>query len=303
MLKKAQHKFNSESELMEFLIKNAPSSSKSKMAIVAGHYMLMYDFETDGLVPMVYQDGTNKNVINHSKNMAGDFPLYTFEIGLQLVKLYKGRNVNSKIVLLINDHQFKGLSDNYATSGGKLRHRYYRSQYPLPNSYLDIMQNKNCNIDEVLLNNHNPNRSKTDILPKNSYFFSEQAIRNKFDQYTKTYLLNDPHFSVQIRKKGGYNLYFHPNNNQYSKCLTDDGRCGCGAEVIQFLLDINKIGFDNIIFFSPFECKEPVLAGAQAVCYLVRNKLDSSCMISVISNFGESPEVNIDNQISLNIIR
>ena len=57
---------------------------QKNIAVVAGHYMLMYDDLADALVPMVYQDSRNPRVVVLSKQMAGEFPLSSFEHGLRL---------------------------------------------------------------------------------------------------------------------------------------------------------------------------------------------------------------------------
>lgn len=270
--------------------------------------MLMYDDLADCLVPMIYQEATNPKVDKLSREMAGNFPLRSFKIGLQLVDGHHGKGLNSKIALIVNDHIFQtpgwamqGLHEN--NRAGNLRQKYYRNKYPLPKSYFKELRSIGLSSD-VILGNNNPGRI-SGILPKNIRLFSEQALRNYFDQYRRIELRETDYFTEVPQKGSKSKLIFNEKSGGQPICLTENGDCGCSGELIEFFIRLSKDGFNKIIFFVPDECKLAVDAGIKAFLHLpgsIKGELKVVHVIHGLGGMGVDEHSNKPIELSLHRI-
>lgn len=262
-----KRRFTSENDLLTFL-GSLPFAPGEHVGIVAGHFMLMYDDQADRLVPMVHQDATNPKVKELSHKMAGDFPLRTFKLGVNLVKHYQSKEIASKLALIVNDHIFQ--TDGWSLQNlkdknrvGDLRHDFYRQKYPLPKSFFAELRSAGLQTDAVGDNN-NAARTPADILPKTTRLFSEQALRNYFDQNTRLELRKSPMFTEVQQSGTKSKLMFVGDSAGHAVCLTEDGACGCSGELIEFFVRLSGKSANTLIFFVPDECKLLVEAGVKA---------------------------------------
>lgn len=297
--------FNDESSLLDFLESQVPGDG-TKTALMAGHYMLMYDEDKDRLVPMVWQDATNPTVEKASKDMAGDFPLRSFKYGLDLWQKGQKQDSHVEIVLLINDHQFQSSHfranyDQPKGRGGELRKEYYRRSDNFPQSFRRLLSERGLEKSTVLLSNNDSDRDvhfdehDATILSPESVFFSEQHLRRRFDRNTRKKLSNDPCFEINRLSRGGYELFYHPEGSSSRLCLTDPTKdeeestetdCGCSGEVIQFLIKLSEEGFTNTIMFVPSECEQAVKNGVQAALYVLDRYYDSAMKVITVAGIG-----------------
>lgn len=283
-----KRRLDSEQELIEYLGK-LPFVSGEQVGIVAGHFMLMYDDQADRLVPMVYQDATNPKVELLSKEMAGDFPLRTFKLGLSLVKSYQGKSIFPKLVLIVNDHIFQ--TEGWSTQGlkdkdkaGSLRQSFYRQKYPLPKSFFREIKEAGLST-EIILENNNAGRI-SDILPKTTRLFSEQALRNYFDQYRRNELRRLPLFTEVTRAGTKSKLLFKATREGPDVCLAEDGECGCSGELIEFFIRLAAKSFKQIIFFVPDECKIAVDVGIRAFLHTPSEYTSDLKSVYVVHGLG-----------------
>lgn len=264
--------FETESSLLNGLLGQIQPGRK--VAIVAGHFMLMYDDVKSQLVPMIWQDTDNEKVASFSQKMAGDFPVRSFAFGVLLRQKLLQRNSEneSRLTLLVNDHIYQTPHWNAFTPTLKplehraLRKKFYRQKYPLPPSYREILGLPKS-AAQWFVDNSNANRSRNDILPKRTFYFSEQALRNRFDKYTRDYLRLDPAFIEAPSLDRPQRLLFLNPSHQQEQCLTEDGSCGCSGEVIEFLMALIRKGYETVIFIVPDECRLPAMAGIEAAVY------------------------------------
>jgi hypothetical protein len=297
--------FKDESSLLGFL-ESRVSGDGTKTALMAGHYMLMYDEDQNQLIPMVWQDATNPTVEKASKDMAGDFPLRSFKYGLDLWKKGQEQNSHVEIVLLINDHQFQSsyFRNNYDQPkgrGGELRKEYYRRSNNFPQSFRRLLSERGLEKSTVMLSNNDADRDDhfnehdATILPPESVFFSEQHLRRRFDRRTRKELSKDPCFEINRLSRGCYDLFYLPEGSPNRLCLTDPTKdeedstetdCGCSGEVIQFLIELNKRGFTNAILFVPTECARAVNSGVQAALYTVDRYHNSQMKVATVTGIG-----------------
>lgn len=298
-----KRRFADDNELLAYL-SNLHSAPGEQIGIIAGHFMLMYDDQADCLVPMVYQDATNSKVDKFSREMAGDFPLRTFKLGLNLVQDFQEKGFIPKLALIVNDHIFQtsgwslqGLIDK--GRAGDLRYNFYRQKYPLPKSYFRELKAAGLSTDVILYNNNAGRIS--DILPKQTRLFSEQALRNYFDQYRRLELRELPSFSEVLHIGTKRKLMFNEKRGGPSVCLTEDGECGCSGELIEFFIRLAAKQFKTLVFFVPDECKLAVELGIKAFMHTsveYRGELKS---IFAIYGFGGMGAVDLINQIDMSI--
>ena len=279
---------------------------QANTAIVAGHYMLMYHSDSDSLVSMVHQDNYSKRAVEHSKNLAGNFPVHSLQYGLELYD-HINKTSNCGIILLVDDHKFQSPSfqpfdrEFIKGRGGSLRKAYYRKPDMLPSTYINMIEGMGGDLNEILINN-NSNRKKDEILPSECYCYSEQVLRNKFDKRTKPKLLENKHFYESV-SDDVINLYYIPDHNSETICLSEEGKCGCSGEVIQFFLELSDRGYDEIIFIIPFECNAPVDSGSHAALEILASRGVTSFKLTTIHGYGFHDFSEIENNDNIFYVR
>ena len=264
--------FENEEDLTNHLLSKI--GSDRKVAIVGGHFMLMCDEQRQALVPMIWQDAGNPQISHFSQKMAGDFPVKSFAFGAHLREhlLFSFPESDPKLALLVNDHIYQTPPwMPYTPELDGLKHRslkkaFYRQRYPLPPSFRKIL---GCpqNAASFFVDNSNLDRTRNDILPKKTYFFSEQQLRNRFDKYTRDYLRLDPAFVEAPASEKSRRLLFVNPTRPHELCLTEEGSCGCSGEVIEFLMSLLRRGYNTIVFLIPDECRNAAMAGIEATIY------------------------------------
>ncbi|HEV2695480.1 MAG TPA: hypothetical protein VG347_21485 [Verrucomicrobiae bacterium] len=283
--------FKNQEELFKFLC-SFPFERDEQVAIIAGHFMLMYDGDNDALVPMIYQDAENDKVRQFSLNLVGDFPVLTFRMGLLLYKLLLSRRLRPKICLAINDHKFQGQGfqsqfEHKLKELGKaagLRREFYRS-FRIRKSFKKILTDEGLAEEDVILSNNNPTQGKG-RLGKGSPFFSEKAMRNTFDRRRLNEIKSDIRFRYERRptkqNPSSYALFYKNGISQNEMCLTEEGSCGCAAEVHEFYIELIRLGFTKIIFFLPQECLTQVGIGT----FITAVRIAPQIKVFVITGLG-----------------
>jgi hypothetical protein len=273
-----------ESELLNLL--SAAISGKNKVVIVGGHFMLFYDKVKNELQPVIFEDLEKDNQKLFAKQFAGNFPLKSFQYSVDLYKLLENRNIDSGILLLVNDHKFqsesfqKNISTEIIGRGGELRQAYFRRN-KIPEIYLHTLKEKGIECKNILVNNNDVKRKESDLLPKESWYYSEQKLRKRFDKYVAPKLLKNEKI-YQVESGKGTDIFFQTPNIGTELCLTENGSCGCSAEVIEFISNLLNRGVTEIVFFVPNECANAVDSGIMAALGIN----EKSAKVITISNFG-----------------
>lgn len=275
---------NSEAELLKLVSKSV--TGKNKVAIVGGHYMLFYDRATDELKPVIWQELETEGQKKFAQQNAGNFPVRSFRYSLELYKTFQNRKVESGLVLLINDHKFQ--SSNFQPDvvasvngrGGELRKCFFNKNV-IPGCYAEILEEEKISKENFLIDNSNSQRQSNDLLPKQSWFYSEQKLRNRFDDFVKPKLMKQGNIRQDVIGNK-VELYFESPNQSNDFCLTENGSCACSAEVIEFISNLLNRGMNEIIFFVPNECAVPVDNGVMAAL----NIKAKQAKVLTVSNFG-----------------
>ncbi len=272
-------------ELLQLLINSV--SGKNKVAILGGHFMLFYDKTEDELKPVIWQEQESDKHKDFAIQYAGDFPFKSFQYSLELYERLKDINIDSKIVLLVNDHKFQNknfqpnISSSILNRGGLLRKKFYRRN-KVPKCYSDLMSKISKEHKKIILSNDNSKRDETDLLPKETWFYSEQKLRKRFDNYVLPRLLKEN----KVFKDGGKedeNVFFKTHIQGEEICLTENGKCGCTAEVTELISDLLNKKMYEMIFFIPKECTDAVNYGIDIALNL--NKIKSR-IITITENYS-----------------
>jgi hypothetical protein len=283
--------FSSQKQLLAHLEATALKRSAS-VSILAGHFMLMYDAQRGVLTPMIYQDAQNDVVRQFSIAMASDFPLRSFEIGVSLASHLRKVGVSSRLAMLVNDHAFltlgwKAQQLDTVSRGADLRRDFYRNQTALPLSFHKVLSASSELCPDIVLRNDNPNRPAQSILPKSTIYFSEKALRRRFDNRTWPSIKTLPGFSERAMATPGlFQLSFTPAEEADAYCLTNEKGCDCSGELIELLLAFARRGFGYTVLLVPDECVKAVMAGTRAFLSLPDTLRCELSYVSVVWNIG-----------------
>ena len=129
-----------------------------KTAVLAGHFMLLYDKEKHCLFPAVKESVTEPYLHNKIVNRTdvGIFPLRTFKLGLRLNNLSE----NCKIVLLVNDESYRTeaitkreKAEMDKKGSENLRQKFFWNISLQPHIYKQLIKEHNKRLEDVFLAN------------------------------------------------------------------------------------------------------------------------------------------------------
>ena len=259
-----------ESKLFEKLHQIQGETTGQKV-IMGGHYMLAYDQEKKRLIPMIWQDIENEKLKKQSISLAGDFPVYTFALGLKLIKQVPQFD-SSKVLLLINDHIFTSLGEPFcdkdSSNAGLLRKEYF-DKSEIPFSFNIVLQNLGFENNNIILENNDVNRNPQSILPHSTKLFSEQFLRNEFGRKTINNLYESNYFTRKISGDKKQMIFSPWGNKNGEICLLESGGCGCAGETIQLILSLFEQNLNEIVLFVPEECSIAVNQGIKAALHYI----------------------------------
>lgn len=255
-------------DLTESLYRRLRSWPKP-IAVMGGHFMLMYSSNLDCLVPMIPGAPSFGQELSSIQPVAEAFAIDSLKVSAQLLSRLPSEA--ARLVLLVNDHQFQRIQKNVPREHGMLRQRFYRDNPDIPDSYRSILLEEGVDIERSILRNDLPSRKGRGILTKLTPYFSEQNLRNIFNDRTLPELQNLPEFECLEDKVGSRRLIYRRPGEKNPLPLTDDhALCGCSGEVVQLLReltetrDINRPRARSALLIVPKDCATPVQIGVTA---------------------------------------
>ncbi|MBI2808713.1 MAG: hypothetical protein HYX68_27305 [Planctomycetes bacterium] len=263
---------------------------QGKLTIMAGHYMLIYDRNRKKLIPFLASELKGETGFSGSepatfKEDVGDFPEASFELGLKLVANRPSQE--SRIALLVNDHQFQTFQEHLPKGAAlaQLKQRYYREHPGLPESLRQLAEPYGP--QDALLEPNHSKRSK-DTLPSRTFFFSENSLQNRFKDHRRPSLINLPGFRYVRSPAYGPapRLLFQLSTRADPLCLVDEREgCACSGIMLELLLILAERGTRHVILFIPYVCKYPVRSSIEAM-------MSSSLtpFANVIAAWGDQPD-------------
>jgi hypothetical protein len=262
-------------------------TGNKKVAIVAGHFMLLYDKKEQGLMPCIWQELEDQKLIEFAKMMSGNFPVESLKLAINLKESYAKDGFESKLVLVVNDHIFQskrfqdGIQDEIKNKGGELRKKFYLKFNFLPKVFTKIINDAGKGIADLFLDNSDDKRTQKSILPKKTIFFSEQFLQNRYENYRLPKLLK-----AKLASKSSLyenkEVYLNLPDIREGVCLTENGNCGCVGLTIEFIAEMYKRERYTIFLLMPNECAEAVNVGITSAMNLFKKE----ALIFCISNMG-----------------
>jgi len=248
----------------------------SKIAIIGGHYMLLYERKSDSLKPAIYQDFEEDGNREFSKQTSYNFPVWSFELTVNLFFHFKRKKLESRCIMLVNDESFTRKDFRGAAHfefikdrGLELRKKYFASENNLPLSFMKILKGFLLKPNDFFFKFVNPNHTMDSLLPRESYFVSERRLCKSLKKTVRTARTNDELFhiiDIEREDQDNINELTVESHKINSICLIEKGTCNCGGKAFQFYLDLVEQGFNTIIFFVPDECKKQVMEGSDLIC-------------------------------------
>ena len=232
--------------------------SQGLTAVHAGHFMLIpfvHTAEQKKCVPAIlqeldeYEDNGNQAQWKATvERLIANFPMTTWQMGVELVSLLGQANREAKLLTLVNDWYFlRGIS--VAT---KQRRQFYECQNLVP-SYEKALYAVGLNEDDILQ------------LGPHSKWVSEYWLRRSAERRLKA--TNHPSLRRRISSDGIKELVFDDLQSECRQLLCG-GRADCAAEVSELLYLLNKKGYTALVNFIPRECEEPVNNGCEQAMQL-----------------------------------
>lgn len=259
--------------LTDFLTGQA-ASWPTPVVFVAGHFMLMYSALGRKLVPMLSQELEVPTDRAFVQARVGDFPMLSLGIAARVMAARP--EMNARIALLVNDHQFSRFQlDLPPNQAGVLRRQFYREWPHIPASFERLLREANLDPERTILCNDMPPRKGRGILPRVTPYFSEYNLRNCFRGSMQRKALESSRFAVQAFD--GVHRVVHRVSCLVDSTLTGDGLgCNCSGEVLQFFHqmsmpdkchhELHRGGrpVATVVMLVPDECFQAVLGGAVA---------------------------------------
>lgn len=232
---------NNTKELRAFLRQQVAEGNPRRLAVQAGHFMLGYNRKLGKCVPLIDQcyNPANLELDDEQKikiARIGQFPIFTFRAGAELVAEAKARGIDAKLVLIVDDISFMHtIKDN-----GQARNEFLKAMVELPEPYAQILAELSLGLADVESSSRHP------------LCFPETWLRNRFMRMTKSRELG--------LERDGDKLLFEG---------TELGHCelggNCVSEIMIFLDEIRKKAFDWVASFIPFSCRNPATAATEMV--------------------------------------
>lgn len=268
------HRYDSQERLLTELISSA-MAWPGKTVTMAGHFMLMYREPSHVLAPLIGSAIADDPEASPQEReyalVVGDFPELSFAMGLRLVAAR--RPEETRIALLVNDHQFQSFQRSHPAGGElqRIRRAYYETTPDLPAPLRQLA--KGCGPLEDLLEPNHARREKTSSLPSRAFCFSEQVLQNRFSKHRKPWILQQPGFRYVSSEV--YNVpprvVYMLQDSVHNICLIDEKEgCGCSGVMLEFLLVLAEQGARHLVLFIPYECRDPVHASIEAMMACLR---------------------------------
>jgi hypothetical protein len=252
--------FRTDEELIESILSLSESWS-GKTVVMAGHHLVVYRRSTKKLVPLATSQAYGSEGTLEEKGLVGrvgDFAEHTFDLGGQLLGAMIARGQNARLSLLINDHQFRVLQEDLPNDED-LRKSFYHSLDPLP-EFLMNRWTLDFPIEELMDGNHRE-RSEDSPLPSRSFVYSETSLRKRFARTRKQQLASIQRFACE----GDSGLVYRFSDTEHLSLVADSGFCGCAGDLVEYLLELADMGAENVILFTPVECRSAVDPGIRCI--------------------------------------
>lgn len=264
----------SEEELLQLIRSELDKAEQPDLVVMAGHFMLFLDEETNRLVPGVKEAQDNDRMRERVDNRVGIFPAYTWQKGAELAQQFTSKFNETKFLLLINDWQY--VPDKGTAS--ELRQQFYESFEQLPSEYVKLLQESGFDKSNILASRKHPLAFPETWL---KYRFQKSADKLVKEGKLEKRMVEDRPNQSEVT--------FLDENGNY-KTLISCGITGCAGEVTEMIAEVHKAGHRLMLIFAPGECYQPVRTGVD----IALNLYNLTGMKIIIADPGGSGEKSIE---------
>ncbi|WP_255258765.1 LPD16 domain-containing protein [Bacillus pseudomycoides] len=264
----------SEEEMIKLISEELKNTTQEELVIMSGHFMLFFNEETNSLTPGIIEEQKTDMMKERISRRIGIFPLYTWNIGIQLGEQFYEQFKDIKYLLLINDWQYVP-STNASVSD--LRKEFYERYTEIPEAYVTSLEkSKYFNQQSIL-----PNRKNPIFFPETwlKYRFQKSASKLVKEGKLEKRMLNDRENQSEVS--------FVDEDGNY-KTLISCGVTGCAGEITEMIAEVHKAGYRALLLFAPGECYQPVRTGIE----IALNLYNLTGMKVIVADPGGSGEMS-----------
>ncbi|MBC6972881.1 hypothetical protein H9I32_10970 [Bacillus sp. Xin] len=239
----------SEEEMIKLISEELKNTTQEELVIMSGHFMLFFDEETNSLTPGIIEEQKTDVMKERISRRVGIFPLYTWNIGIQLGEQFYEQFRDIKYLLLINDWQYVPSTN---TSVSDLRKEFYERYTEIPEAYVTSLEkSKYFNQRNILSSRKNP------------IFFPETWLKYRF-QKSASKLVKEGKLEKRMLndRENQSEVSFVDADGNY-KTLISCGVTGCAGEITEMIAEVHKAGYRALLLFAPGECYQPVRTGIE----------------------------------------
>ncbi|WP_242479907.1 LPD16 domain-containing protein [Bacillus cereus group sp. N21] len=264
----------SEEEMIKLISEELKNTTQEELVIMSGHFMLFFNEETNSLTPGIIEEQKTDMMKERISRRVGIFPLYTWNIGIQLGEQFYEQFKDIKYLLLINDWQYVP-STNANVSD--LRKEFYERYTEIPEAYVTSLEkSKYFNQQSILSNRKNP------------IFFPETWLKYRF-QKSASKLVKEGKLEKRMLndRENQSEVSFVDEDGNY-KTLISCGVTGCAGEITEMIAEVHKAGYRALLLFAPGECYQPVRTGIE----IALNLYNLTGMKVIVADPGGSGEMS-----------
>lgn len=264
----------SEEEMIQLISEELKNTTQKELVIMSGHFMLFFDEETNSLTPGIIEEQKTDVMKERISRRVGIFPLYTWNIGIQLGERFYEQFRDIKYLLLINDWQYVPSAN---TSVSDLRKEFYERYTEIPEAYVTSLEkSKHFNQQSILSSRKNP------------IFFPETWLKYRF-QKSASKLVKEGKLEKRMLndRENQSEVSFVDADGNY-KTLISCGVTGCAGEITEMIAEVHKAGYRALLLFAPGECYQPVRTGIE----IALNLYNLTGMKVIVADPGGSGEMS-----------
>jgi len=217
--------------------------------IMAGHFMLFYDKQSDRLTPGVFEDIENHTLKAQIKERVGISPTYSWKLAIELAEHHLANNNKSaNLLLLINDWQYTPSDE----ADQDYRAEFYNRFNELPASYLAHLNSSST----ITTKNVAPSR-------KHTLCFPETWLKNRFQNEASRLVKQGKLEKRHVTEKPEMSEILFTDASGTLVPLVSCGMTGCAGEITEMISEAYKAGARLLILLAPNECHAPIRKGVE----------------------------------------
>ena len=250
---------NSKEQIIDKIVTAASFTPDAQIYVMAGHFLAIPDKTTNEFFPSIKPLLPERLHGLLEEFGMTSFPLFTWEMGCEIVKTLKGRNFNAKLVIIANNTTgINELKNSPINIPQKTAEEYEKEllikfkQPRIPRIYADILKKYGLKESDILED-------------QNEKYFDEKSLRQRFKNFIQK---NQSYFDGMLEYEplkgdSDWDLSISILDNQEIKtCRFDSfgsktGGKFCIVEVCEFLTELCGLGKGVSFSHTPQRYQKP----------------------------------------------